>query len=251
MEILSREGNVLMTRAKLRAVGGRLRSAPRMVAGAVRPVHLLVVLAFVLAVGGAAIASSTSTATIRGCVNKKTHVLTVPPKKTKSCGKHATTLNWNATGPAGPRGAAGATGATGATGSQGAAGTSVSGGLPPSASGSTSTAVALTGTLAPIVTANITTTQPSRIEENTVAVLSVSVSGTITCEAQIAPQSGGSSSVMGNAITVDSRSGGSAEGNAGGAITEPAGSYTVSLDCDTTGTASATSADMNVITGAP
>jgi hypothetical protein len=230
------------------------------VSGTVRPVHLLVVIALVFAAGGAAAASSGSTATIRGCVNKKTHLLTVPPKKVKTCGKHAVTLKWNATGPAGPRGATGATGpagALGATGPQGNPGTpgtpgaSSSGGLPPSASASVANNLALTGTLAPIVQANITTTQQSRIEETTVGVFDTTASGTITCEAQIAPQAGGASSMMGNAITVDSRSGGTAQGNAGGAIVEPAGSYTVSVDCSTTGATTVTSADMNVITGAP
>ncbi len=109
---------------------------------------------------------------------------------------------------------------------------------------------ALSGTLAPIVQANVTTTQQSRIEESTVGVFETTASGTITCEAQIAPQAGGWSSIMGNAITVDSHSGGTAEGNAGGAIVEPAGSYTVSVDCSTTGATTVNSADMNVITGA-
>lgn len=58
---------------------------------------------------------------------------------------------------------------------------------------------------------------------------------------------------MGNPLTNHSNAGGTAEGTAGGAAVEPAGVYTVSVDCYVGGggATTTTSADMNVITGAP
>lgn len=64
-----------------------------------------------LAGGGYALASSRITV-IRGCVNKKTHVLTVGVR----CRKGTTALSWNRQGPRGANGSRGARGATGATG---------------------------------------------------------------------------------------------------------------------------------------
>jgi hypothetical protein len=142
-------------------------------------------------------------------------------------------------------------GPQGVQGNPGAPGTTASAGLPPSASASVAEALALTGTLAPIVHAQITTTQQSRIEETTIGVFETTAPGTITCEARIEPQAGGAPAPMGNSISVHAGAGGAAEGNAGGAIVEPPGSYTVSVDCSTTGTTTVSSADMNVISGAP
>jgi hypothetical protein len=139
----------------------------------------------------------------------------------------------------------------GPQGNPGAPGTTASAGLPPSASASVAEGLALTGSLAPIVHAHITTTQESRIEESTVGLFETTVGGTITCEARIEPQAGGTPSLMGNSITVHTGAGSAAEGNAGGAIVEPAGAYTVSVDCSTTGATTVASADMNVISGAP
>jgi hypothetical protein len=68
-----------------------------------------VVIGAVLAGGGYALAAS-RTHVIHGCVNKKTHALTVTAK----CAKRTTALTWNEKGPAGTRGAKGAAGAAGA-----------------------------------------------------------------------------------------------------------------------------------------
>lgn len=64
--------------------------------------------------GGYAIAASHTT-TIHGCVNNKTHALTVQ----KRCARGTKTLTWDQTG---PRGKTGPQGKAGATGPQGAAG---------------------------------------------------------------------------------------------------------------------------------
>jgi hypothetical protein len=143
------------------------------------------------------------------------------------------------------------TGPQGIPGNPGAPSTTASVELPPSASASIAEGLALTGSLAPIVRTNITTSQESRIEETTVGLFETTAAGAITCEAGIEPQAGGTRSPMGDSITVHAGAGGAAEGNAGGAIVEPAGSYTVSVDCSATGGTTVTSADMNVISGAP
>jgi hypothetical protein len=65
--------------------------------------------------GGYAIAASSPTKTVHGCVVKSTHVLLVQ----KHCRRGQNALTWNQRGPAGAKGA---TGATGATGSQGVPG---------------------------------------------------------------------------------------------------------------------------------
>jgi hypothetical protein len=74
----------------------------------IRPTQVLVgvIVGALLVGGGYAIAASRSTV-IHGCVNKKTHALTV----TTRCGKGTTVLTWNQRGPAGAKGASGATGA--------------------------------------------------------------------------------------------------------------------------------------------
>jgi hypothetical protein len=68
-----------------------------------------VVMGAVFAGGGYALAASRSTV-IHGCVNKRTHALTV----TARCAKGTTALTWNRKGPAGARGAKGAAGVAGA-----------------------------------------------------------------------------------------------------------------------------------------
>ncbi|HVW45679.1 MAG TPA: hypothetical protein VHA76_01395 [Solirubrobacterales bacterium] len=151
------------------------------------------------------------------------------------------------TGPAGKEGQRGATGPQGPAGTPGASGT---GAPTPSASASAASDQALTGTPAPIAQTTITVDGQSRIEESTVAVFSTSVAGELSCEARITP-AGGSSAAMGNPITLPTKAGNSAEGTAGGAALEPAGTYTVSVDCGTTGATDVVSADMNVIAGAP
>ncbi len=69
--------------------------------------------------GGYALAASSATKTIHGCVVKSSHELLVQ----KRCKRGETALTWNQRGPAGLTGAKGATGATGAQGAQGAQGT--------------------------------------------------------------------------------------------------------------------------------
>lgn len=64
--------------------------------------------------GGYALAASGSH-TIHGCVNNKTHALTVQ----KRCGKGTKALSWNQVGPRGATGKTGSPGKTGATGAQG------------------------------------------------------------------------------------------------------------------------------------
>jgi hypothetical protein len=99
--------------------------------------------------GGYALAAS-GAKTIHGCVNSKTHALTVQ----KRCGKGTKNLSWNQVGPRGATGKTGATGATGATGPQGPAGGTNSvvdtadvgaGGFPLAASGITSVQHSVTG----------------------------------------------------------------------------------------------------------
>lgn len=104
--------------------------------------------------GGSGYALAASGAkTIHGCVNSKTHALTVQ----KHCGKGTKNLSWNQVGPRGAPGKTGATGATGAlgaTGPQGPAGGTNSvvdtadvgaGGFPLAASGITSVQHSATG----------------------------------------------------------------------------------------------------------
>lgn len=91
----------------------------------IKPPQVLVgiIVGALLAGGSYAIAASRSTV-IHGCVNKKTHTVTV----TARCGKGTAVLTWNRQGRAGARGATGAPGAaatvsvgsvtTGAPGSQ-------------------------------------------------------------------------------------------------------------------------------------
>jgi hypothetical protein len=67
-----------------------------------------VVVGAVLAGGGYAVAASRSTV-IHGCVNKKTHALTVTAK----CAKGTTVLTWSEKGPTGAKGAKGSSGAAG------------------------------------------------------------------------------------------------------------------------------------------
>ena len=68
--------------------------------------------------GGYALAASSATKTIHGCVVKSSHELLVQ----KRCKRGETALTWNQRGPTGATGARGSTGATGATGAQGPAG---------------------------------------------------------------------------------------------------------------------------------
>ena len=99
------------------------RRAPRLFARTGRRGSLVaaaLVAGVLLGGGGYALAAS-GVKTIHGCVNNKTHALTVQ----KRCSKGTKALSWNQVGPrgtTGKAGAAGATGATGATGPQGPAG---------------------------------------------------------------------------------------------------------------------------------
>lgn len=71
-----------------------------------------------LATGGYAIAASSSSKTIHGCVTKTTHVLSIQ----KRCTRRQTSLSWNQRGPIGPIGQTGPAGPTGATGPTGPTG---------------------------------------------------------------------------------------------------------------------------------
>jgi hypothetical protein len=73
-----------------------------------------VLIGVALASGGYAVAATTISKTVRGCVSKKSHVLTVQSR----CPKGTTALSWSQQG---PRGVAGKTGAQGAAGTAGQA----------------------------------------------------------------------------------------------------------------------------------
>lgn len=78
-----------------------------------RPAQIVIgiIAGMLLAGGGYAIASSRTTV-IRGCVNDRTHVLTVGVR----CRRGTTALIWNRQGPRGAKGSRGAKGPTGAAG---------------------------------------------------------------------------------------------------------------------------------------
>jgi hypothetical protein len=239
-----------------------------------RATYALGVMTLALAVAGVAVAASSggSDSVIRGCVNKRTRALWVL-RPGKRCGRRAYALRWNVTGrrgpagPAGPAGPTGKTGATGKTGKTGATGkTGPQGpkgdpgtGLAPSGADSASTSVGLSSAYATVLSAAITTTTQSRIEANAAGTVAFTPSGTgsgqINCQLQIKPRAGGSSTAVGNAVTSDFSGATAATGPLAvvGAITEPAGAYTVSVACkaaESSASVALLSGDLNVISAA-
>jgi hypothetical protein len=225
-----------------RAKGGR-----KIIAGSLsrlRPVHGLVVAAFVLAVGGVALAGSGG-GVINACVNSKTRVLTVP-KAGKGCGRGESSLSWNVKGQRGGQGSQGIQG------------------KPGNAGGSLTSADSRTGTKPlgstdiTLLSAQILTTSFSRIEASGGGTFSYAPSGAGAAELDCGLQlsSGGGSTTLGNR-TQEDFSGSVAykePGSAGGAVTAQPGLYTVSLLCKQTASNSALSfehGDLNVISAAP
>ena len=85
-----------------------------------KPAQIVVgVIAGVVIAGGGYAVAATSDPVIHGCVDRKTHVLTIA----RRCGRAQSTVSWNARGPAGARGPRGFRGARGPAGPAGAGAT--------------------------------------------------------------------------------------------------------------------------------
>lgn len=268
-----------MRGAPVEADLGRVSGMARRLSSRLISVPAVALAAVVLIASGMALAGSGGTV-INACVSKKTRALTVAVSG-KRCGKGQTPISWNAQGPAaqpgapgqpgqqgapglsgqqGAQGSAGQPGAPGQSGQQGAQGNAGAPGFSASASDSKSTAVPLAASDTTLLTAQITTTAQSRIEASGGGTLMYSSSGAspaaeANCGLRITPQ-GGTSAPVGNRVASDF-SGAVAykePASTGGAIVEPAGTYTLALVCKQLVNNAALTflrGDLNVLAAAP
>ncbi len=207
--------------------------------------HHLALLALFVALGGTSYAAVKLPAKSVGTAQLKSHAVT-PAKLSASTIKRLKG-NTGATGPQGPAGAQGQPGPQGQPGTQGTPGGRGQDGPPgPTASASTNSATAVlltTSSPVTVISADITTTFPSRI----VATAALDIerdsgnSGNVTCKLQIAPSPFTSYVDLGHQGLFYAPGSGGEETmmplTAG--VLEAAGSYRVRARCDTAGSSGA------------
>jgi collagen triple helix repeat protein len=213
--------------------------------------HHLSIVALVFALSGTAYAASALQANSVGTKQIRDQAVTLGKISTA-----ARSALKGERGPQGPQGTAGSQGTQGAQGTQGNPGPQGVPGPTASASASTGTNIALTGSSSqvPVQSLQLTTTFASRIAVN--ATLSVGHTtndqGDISCQLELAPTSTGVFSFISQPVPVIDP--GTLNFDAGlpltGAATEPAGRYTVRAVCSAGGSWDVFSSDMTAVAAA-
>ena len=212
----------------------------------VRAIRAAAIAGLLIALGVALAQGASKTGVIKACAKKKSGALSLAKKG--KCKKGQKKVSWNAKGPPGAPGSPGGPGKPGFSASA-------------SDSESPVLQVALDSGDTTLLSAHITTTAQSRIEASgggTFAYSTIATSSSrLNCGLDITPQ-GGSAHALGQRVEQDFAHAGSGEvrepGEAGGAAVEPAGSYTVTLDCKQvggSGTFTMPRGDLNVVAAAP